>query len=110
LAGPKQRNWQDAKVAKVEQTEIEVENQLYRSSAPSGQAGVPLDTGSERRKIKTWTYQFKTADKVLVGTSEKKPLEGVKEGDDVKVVSQRGFLYVLPADGKERKLSSVSSQ
>jgi len=93
-------------VAKVEQSEIELENQIYRSSAPSGQAGVPVDTGTEKRKVKVWTYQFKTADKVYTGTAEKKPLEGVKEGDAVKVVSQR----VLTADGKERRLSTVSSQ
>lgn len=109
-AAPKQRNWQDAKVVKVEQSEIEVESQLYRSSAPSGQVGVPLDTGTRKRTVKVWTYRFKTADKVYAGTAEKKPLEGVREGDTVKVASQRGFLYVLPADGKERRLSTFKSE
>jgi hypothetical protein len=109
IAGAKDRPWQDAKLTKVEVSEMQVQNEQFRSSAPSGQAGVPLSSGGDTRTVKTYTYRFQAEGKNYAGTVDKKPLEGVKEGDTVKVFSQRGFLYVLPPDGKERKLNSIKA-
>jgi hypothetical protein len=110
LAPAKDRAWQDAKVVKVDMTETESEDQLYRSSAPSGQAGQPLASGGEKHTKKTWTYTFQAGDKKYAGVAEKKSLEGVKQGDDVKIFSSRGFMYVLMPDGKERKLDAVKPE
>ena len=108
-AGPKQRPWEDAQVVKVEQTEVEVQEDIFRSSAPSGSVGQPLPTGEERRRKKVFTYEFKTDQHRYVAKVEKKPLEGVQEGAKLRIAVQKDVLYVQAPDGKERKLDLVKT-
>jgi len=108
-ATAKQRSWQDAQVLKIEQSEVEIEEDLYRSSAPSGSVGQPLPTGAEKRRKKIYTYEFKTDQHRYVAKVEKKPLEGVQEGGKIQVAAQKDELFVLMPYGKERKLELVKT-
>jgi hypothetical protein len=106
-AAAKERPWQDAQVVKVEQSEIQVEQDVFRSSAPSGSVGQPLPTGTETHRKKVFTYQFKTDKGNYTGKIEKKPLEGVEQGGKARIAVQKDVLYVEMPGGKERKLELV---
>jgi len=109
-AGPKQRPWQDAQITKVEQREVEHEETEYRSSAPIGRAGQPMETGTKKRMTKIFTYEFTAGGKVYVAEVEKKPIEGLEKGATVKIAVQKETIYVQAADAKERKLDLVKTQ
>jgi hypothetical protein len=103
-AAPKERPWQDAQVVKVEQSEVAVEQDIYRSSAPSGSVGTPLPTGSETHRKKIFTYDFKTDQHHYLAKVEKKPLDGIQEGSKVRIYVQKDVLAIEMPGGKERKL------
>ena len=104
---PKQRPWENAEVVKVDETEVQVEQDLYRSSAPIGSVGQPLPTGSETHRKKVYTYEFKTDQHHYQAKVEKKPIEGVQAKDKVRIAVQKDVLYIEMPDGKERKLDLV---
>jgi len=109
-AGPKQRPWQDAQVTKVEQREVEHEETEYRSSAPIGQVGQPLETGTKKRTTKIFIYEFTAGGKVYVAQAEKKPVEGLEKGATVKIAVQKETIYVQAGEAKERKLELLKTQ
>jgi hypothetical protein len=109
-AGPKQRPWQDAQVTKVEQSEVEREETEYRSSAPIGQVGQPMETGTKKRKTKIFTYEFTAGGKVYVAQVEKKPVEGLEKGATVKIAVQKEAIYIQTGEAKERKLDLLKTQ
>ncbi len=109
-ATAKERPWQDAQVVKVEQSEIQIEQDLFRSSAPSGAVGQPLPTGTETRKKKIFTYQFKTDQGSYTAKVEKKPVEGIEQGAKARIAVQKDVLYVEMPGGKERKLELVKPE
>jgi len=104
LGGPKQRPWQDAQVTKVEQREVEHEETEFRSSAPIGTGGQPLEGGINKRKTKLFTYEFTAGGKVYLAQVEKKHVEGLEKGAAVKIAVQKDAVYVQAGDAKERKL------
>ena len=97
-------------MVKVEQTEIEVEEDIYRSSAPSGSVGQPLPTGAEKRRKKIFNAHPETAPHCYVAKVEKKPVEGVQEGAKIQIAVQKDELYVQVPGRKERKLELVKSE
>jgi hypothetical protein len=108
-AAPKQRPWQDAQVVKVVQSEVVVEETLYRNSAPVGSPGQPVPSGTEKRRTKIITYEFKTDQHSYETRVEKKPIEGIQEGGKVRIAVQKDVLYLQMPDGKERKLELVKT-
>src|SRR5258706_13919210 len=108
-AGTKQRPWQDAKVTKVEQREVEHEEAEFRSSAPIGQVGQPLETGTSKRKTKVFTYEFTAGGKVYAAQVEKKPVEGLEKGAAVKIAVQKEAIYIQIGEAKERKLDLLKT-
>lgn len=103
-AGPKKRAWMDAHVLKIGKLEDEYTTVKWRSDQPIGVSGTLTPDGFEKHHRTLWNYYFKSADKVYSGNVEKKALPGIEEGDQVKIFQRKDILYVLPADGKERKL------
>ena len=107
-AGPKRRFWQDAKVVKIGRSVVEAEEMEYTPS-PYSAAGA-VGAGVTTRHTKIWTYAFKTEQQLYVGKVEKKPVEGVREGDLIRVAVYRGMLYLLTPNGKEHKLELLNSK
>ncbi len=103
-AGAKKRPWQDGQVLRIQQTEEEYETVDWRSTQPIGKGGALTPAGTTKRRVKIWTYFFKSAGKVYSGKAEKKPLPGVELGFPVKICQQKDDLFVLCLDGKERRL------
>jgi hypothetical protein len=106
----KERPWQDAQVVKVEQSEVAVEQDLFRSSAPSGAVGTPLPTGTETHRKKIFTYEFKTDQHRYVATVEKKPIEGVQQGSKVRIFAKKDELFLEMPNGKERRLDLTKTE
>ena len=109
-AAPKQRPWVDADVVKVDESEVKVEQDLYRSSAPIGSVGQPLPTGSETHRKKIFTYEFKTDQHTYRAKVEKKPIDGVQAGGKTRIAVEKEFLYIEMPGGKERKLELVKTE
>ena len=106
----KERPWQDAQVVKVEQSEVAVEQDLYRNSAPSGSVGTPLPTGTETHRKKIFTYEFKTDQHRYLATVEKKPIEGVQQGSKVRIFAKKDELFLEMPNGKERRLDLTKTE
>jgi len=104
----KERKWVPAEVASIKETQVEIEEMLYKSSQPNNTMDGPLrSAGVEKRSKKVYTYTFKTSETVLSGRAEKKPLEGLAEGMKVDVVRQRGWLVIRMPDGEEKRLDFI---
>ena len=104
----KERKWISAELVSVNETQVETEDTLYRSSQVNNSVSTPpLVTGAEKRIKKIYTYSFKTDEKKYEGVVEKKPVEGLTKGMKVQIVVQRGWVIVQMPDGKEKKLDLV---
>ena len=101
-SGPKQRLWQDATVIKIAHSVSEAEEAEYKPSPSTG--GGVVTSGVATRRTKIWTYAVKTDQHLYLGQVEKRPVEGVREGDRIRIAVQRGTLYVLTPDAKEHRL------
>lgn len=106
-ASPKQLSWQDATVAKIESSTTKTEELEYR---PGPAAGTVQSTGVNTRHTQIWTYAFKTGEQLYLGKVKNKPVQGIREGDRIRIAVHRGVLYVLTQDAKERKLELLKSE
>ncbi len=104
----KERKWLPAEVASIKETQVEMEEMLYKSSQPNNSMDGPLrSAGVERQSKKVYTYVFTTSATQLSGRAEKKPLEGLAEGMKVDIFRQRGWLLIRMPDGKEKRLDFI---
>lgn len=103
-AGPKQRAWQDANVAKIERSVSESDSVIYTPSPTTGVA----NSGVETRRTKTWIYAFQAGRQLYVGKAGRKALPGVHEGDQIRIAVHGDVLYALTPDGKERRLELLT--
>ena len=101
----KERSWLSAELVKINETQTESEEELYKSSQPNNTSSAPLaSAGTEKHTKKIYTYVFKVADKEYKGRVEKKPIPGLTAGSKLNIVVQRGWLIVQMPDGKEKKM------
>jgi hypothetical protein len=107
-AGPKRRLWQDATVIKIAHSVSEAEEVEYKPSPSTGGGVVTSDVTT--RRTKTWTYTVKTDQHLYLGQVEKRPVEGVREGDRIRIAVQRGNLYVLTPGAKEHRLELLKTE
>lgn len=106
-AGPKQRFWQDATVVKIAHSVSEAEEAEYKPSPSTG--GGVVTSGVATRRTKIWTYALKTDQLLYLGQVEKRPVEGMREGDKIRIAVQRGTLYVLTQGAKEHRLELLKT-
>jgi hypothetical protein len=107
-AAPKERLWQDARVASIENSTVESEEASLAHSASEG--AFPPVNGVIKRRTKIWSYALKTEQHMYVAKVTRKPLEGIHEGDRVRIFVKGGDLFLLQPGGKERKLELVHQE
>lgn len=106
-AGPKSRIWQVATVVRIGHSVSETEETEYKS----GQTATGAETSNivvRRRKV--WIYAFKADHQLYLGRREKRPVEGLNEGDQIRVAVEHAVVYVLTREGKQYKLTLVNSE
>lgn len=107
--GPKPRLWQEAQVVRIESSTLETEEANRALSTGEGGSFPPVN-GIIRRRTRTWTYALRTAGRMYTFKVTRKPLEGIQEGDPVRIFVKSNDLYLLGRGGKERKLELLSKE
>lgn len=67
-------------------------------------------SGVATRRTKTWTHAVKTGQHLYLGQVGKKPVEGVREGDRIRIAVGRGAIYVLTPGAKEHRLERIKTE